>query len=131
MQWFKIIWQLPQTLVAGLVWLYLIITDAKIESATRSGKRIVFFSGIPEFGVSFGEICFLPVGCSNEDIQHEYGHSRQSLYLGPLYLLVVGLPSITCNILFRCFPTSTWQLHYYVRFPENWADKLGGVKRIG
>lgn len=58
---------------------------------------------------------------------HEYGHTFQSLLLGPLYLFAVGIPS------------SLWALHhrrhsaeyaakgvgYCSRYPENWAEALG------
>lgn len=61
-------------------------------------------------------------------IHHEYGHTRQSLYLGWLYLLIIGLPSITWAWLhssFKCFST----VSYYDFYTEKWADWLGGVKR--
>lgn len=29
-----------------------------------------------------------------ETLKHEYGHSIQSKILGPLYLIVIGLPSL-------------------------------------
>lgn len=35
----------------------------------------------------------------NHVLFHEYGHTLQSLLLGPLYLLVIGLPSfLWCNL---------------------------------
>ena len=36
----------------------------------------------------------LPVGVYRQLVVHEYGHTVQSLILGPLYLPVVGLPSV-------------------------------------
>lgn len=30
---------------------------------------------------------------SEKTIKHEYGHQLQSYILGPLYLLIIGLPS--------------------------------------
>lgn len=60
--------------------------------------------------------------------KHEYGHSKQSLYLGPLYLIVVGLPSITWAELYKNFKR---EISYYDVYPENWADKLGEVNRNG
>jgi hypothetical protein len=58
---------------------------------------------------------------------HEYGHCRQSLMLGWLYLPVVGLPSMIMNLLTRRGVLS--RDRYYLRWPENWADRLGGVVR--
>ena len=36
----------------------------------------------------------------NRTKKHEYGHSRQSLYLGPLYLIIIGLPSALFFIMY-------------------------------
>ena len=61
-------------------------------------------------------------------IKHEYGHFKQSLILGWLYLLVIGLPSfIWCN----CFDLYRLKndIDYSSFYTEKWADKLGGVKR--
>ncbi|MDD3946376.1 MAG: hypothetical protein PHI19_00865 [Clostridia bacterium] len=54
---------------------------------------------------------------------HEYGHTIQSLILGPLYFLVIGVPSfvwryLTNNIIFSDF-------EYYEFYPEGWANYLG------
>jgi hypothetical protein len=78
------------------------------------------------FSVSLGEYIFT---YSMEDITlaHEYGHSRQSRYLGPLYLLTVGAISVCWNLLARV--NSRIRRTYYRRWPETWADALGGVER--
>lgn len=59
-----------------------------------------------------------------KSIKHEYGHCIQSRILGPLYLIVIGLPSIMHAWLCRCKNHS-----YYDFYPEKWADKLAGIKR--
>jgi hypothetical protein len=48
--------------------------------------------------------------------------------LGWLYLPVVGLLSICWAGLYGTVVKPT-KNGYYKVFPENWADKLGGVKR--
>ena len=69
---------------------------------------------------------------SEDTVRHEYGHQKQSVYLGWLYLIVVGIPSVCGNIIDRVFHkewTSKERVRwYYSRFPENWADRLGGVE---
>ena len=70
-------------------------------------------------------------------IKHEQGHCRQSVMLGPLYLVVVGIPSALLNALTR-LQSSRYDLlkrigheaywNYYKVYPERWADRLGGVK---
>lgn len=57
---------------------------------------------------------------------HEYGHTVQSLILGPLYLPVIGLPSV---IWLRA-PRLARRRHnaassYYAFYTERWANHLG------
>lgn len=69
-----------------------------------------------------------------ETIKHEYGHQLQSYILGPLYILVIGLPSGLW-----CWFIQDWvnkirkkknkpELDYYWFYTESWANKLGKVK---
>ena len=59
---------------------------------------------------------------------HEYGHTIQSNFLGPLFLIIIGLPSI---IWAGCFDRyrRKHNISYYQFYTEKWADALGGVKR--
>jgi hypothetical protein len=60
---------------------------------------------------------------------HEYGHALQSVLLGPLYLIVVGIPSLSRVAYSKWYYKKSgrsWK-NYFKGFPENWADKLGGV----
>ena len=122
----KILWQLPQTLVGLLVYLVITITD-KTHSTHRDENVLWVYTKHP-IGVSFGTVIIVCRACSNITCQHEQGHSKQSLYLGWLYLLIVGFPSITFNIL------TQWNIlkreNYYKRFPENWADNIMKIKRL-
>ena len=57
---------------------------------------------------------------------HEYGHTIQSLILGPLYLIVVGIPSTLWGFL----PSFNRKrknegLSYFSFFTEKWANFLG------
>jgi len=64
-------------------------------------------------------------------VAHELGHTKQSRLLGPLYLPVVGLPSISraaYALVHREVTGKQWT-GYYEGYPENWADRLGGVCR--
>lgn len=63
----------------------------------------------------------------NRTKKHEYGHSRQSLYLGPLYLIVVGLPSLLWAGFIHNLVKK--EIGYYEVYPESWADELGEVNR--
>ena len=55
---------------------------------------------------------------------HEYGHTFQSLMLGPFYLLVVGIPSgVWCNF-FEGYRNRN-NVPYSRLFCESWANRLG------
>jgi len=59
---------------------------------------------------------------------HEFGHCVQSILLGPLYWLVVALPSILwCNLP----PVVRWRkekdVSYYTLYCEGWANVWGAA----
>ena len=57
---------------------------------------------------------------------HEYGHTIQSLMLGPLYLPVIALPSaLWCNLPVCKAHRSSKKVSYYSFYTERWADRLG------
>lgn len=57
---------------------------------------------------------------------HEYGHTVQSVILGPLYLIVIGLPSMLWCMLPVCRGYRKRNgVSYYVFYPERWANYLG------
>lgn len=71
---------------------------------------------------------------SNRLLVHEYGHTIQSLILGPLYLIVIGIPSTLWGFL-GAKKRKTEQIPYGAFFTEGWANRLGewvtGEKSIG
>lgn len=59
-------------------------------------------------------------------IKHECGHVKQSKMLGPLYLIVIGVPSILhawLNDYIECDEESGYS-HFYT---EKWVDKLMSI----
>ena len=116
--------QLPQNILGLLVLFF--INPMK---GTREFEYVSYSSGY--FGVSLGNYIIFGSGPGTEtSYKHEYGHHIQSLYLGWLYLFVIGIPSALGNIWDRIAHKNwtnmqrvTW---YYSRFPEKWAQKLGG-----
>lgn len=122
------IWQLPQNLLGLLVILF---TRARFNDISYLDDENFYLSKLCNFGVSLGE--YIIIGrragwyIHIKTVKHEYGHKKQSRMLGPLYLLVIGLPSLLGNIYSRIFyKSSEW---YYKQWQEAWADKLGGVER--
>lgn len=119
-----IVWQFPQFLLGLLVRL---LTGAKRDDKATSLYGVRVFRWGFNSGVSLsGYYIMVAREASQATVLHEKGHALQSLYLGPLYLLVVGIPSIIWASVHRVFKLKQ---SYYWFYTEAWADKLGGVKR--
>lgn len=136
MQSFKIpflfLWEFPQNLL-GVIVFAIMKYQGKVVRVEQTG--IKFLIETPKTGVSLGWIIFwTPSGnrfahLTNDCLLHELGHSRQSVLLGPLYLVIIGIPSLCRVIYSRWYYRKNhkkWE-NYFNGFPENWADKLGGV----
>lgn len=71
---------------------------------------------------------------SNRLLVHEYGHTIQSIILGPLYLIVIGIPSTLWGFL-GSKKRRDEQVPYGAFFTEKWANHLGeqvtGKESIG
>ena len=118
------LWQLPQNILAiilGIFW-------KEEKSLMYKGVKVIVNSKFPG-GISLGNYVFVHRFPSKPEswntVKHEWGHTRQSRIFGPLYLLIIGLPSILW--------AATWspksECSYYSFWTEKWADKLGGVDR--
>ena len=73
---------------------------------------------------SLGMFIFTSVPYDSFTLKHEYGHTIQSHILGPLWVFVIGLPSlIWCG----CFENyrRKHNISYYSFYTERWANKLG------
>lgn len=128
------IWQLPQNLLALILRVIYAWYFGKPFMAEYYDIKYWWF---PKWrcGVSLGNYVLLGTNYLNsmDTIAHEYGHTRQSRMLGPMYLLVIGLPSAMGNLWDRWFHRK-WSYKdcckwYYNQPWEKWADKLGGVER--
>jgi len=125
------IWQLPQHLlgmVLRVVFARRITTTIHMRDAsTGLDSRIYAIDGL-RGGISLGEFIMVPRGSGEKYLRHEIGHSYQSRWLGPLYLVLIGIPSILWSTL--CGPLRRRFGWSYFAFPtERWADHLGRVRR--
>lgn len=123
------VWQLPQHLLA-----LLLLKKFPYEKKHYYETSTIYVLKKGNFAVSLGEYILVDKSWlpGNHIIRHEYGHTKQSHMLGPLYLFIVGIPSAFQNKLGRILAkkgNNEYRKNYYNRFPENWADKLGGVDR--
>lgn len=127
------LWELPQN-VMGALFLAAQLALGGVRSLCFERERL-FIELRGDSAVSLGLFVFwishesrdIPVGPENR--AHEYGHSIQSRWLGPLYLPIVGVPSVSrvlYAIAYHRIHGRRWT-GYYDGFPEDWADRLGGV----
>ena len=84
----------------------------------------------PFGGVSLGIFIFVNGKKSDEWLHdtriHEYGHTIQSLVLGPVWPLVIALPSmIWCNFPPLCRYRKENDVSYYALYCEGWANVWG------
>ena len=127
------IWQLIQN-IAGL----LVINYYKPQRVHTLDNGVkIYYSHKMTGGLSLGNYCLVNTGHYRKDIneslkrdtvRHEaIGHTKQSRLLGPLYLLIVGIPSLIWAILYGPIIKPT-KHGYYKFYTEKWADSLAGVK---
>ena len=117
------IWQLPQHIIALIYFGYLVIMCKDLGVDSRY-KQATVIPCIMRGAVTLGNYVF--VGLNSEyrkTVKHELGHTIQSKILGPLYLIVIGIPSITYCSLRRIFP-SLRKKNYYNFYTEKWANNL-------
>lgn len=119
-------WEILQTIVGLIVWG---VNLKRVESVSHMGWAVVVRLNGIMWGVSLGRIIIVSDRSTEKTVMHELGHSKQSLMLGVLYLFIVGIPSGLRSLKFRRKTKDKKGRGYYEAFPENWADKLGGVKR--
>lgn len=109
------IWQFPQNLCALV---YMNRPFDRVDSPCRHYRRHGWSSS---GSVTLGEYIFTNARVSLSTIRHEYGHIVQSRILGPLYLLVIGLPSILHAAVHNRVCKGKEYNHFYT---ERWADSL-------
>ena len=119
------IWQLPQNLV-GLLMLAIVRPE---DIYDYEGEKLCYSYRRMRGGISLGKYIIVRSafrGMNDQTEKHELGHARQSRILGPLYLLVIGLPSLLWALWWR---ERDRGVSYYSFYTERWADTLGGVTR--
>ena len=123
MEILKYFWQLPQLIAALIYYWYLKRKDEILDTCTCQGA-IVFIKRKSCDSVTLGNHIFLSPRATDTTVRHEWGHTRQSLILGPLYLIVIGIPSIIWAETHRIIaPNKPYDWFY----TEAWANKLGDV----
>lgn len=128
-----LIWELPQNIVGAFLFTFLsVFSDTVIIDDDDS---LEMYSTLMRGAISLGVFRVYKYSYAANSSQyvrlcrmHEKGHRQQSKWLGPLYLIVIGLPSIIWATLHSFFKPIS-KIDYYWFYTEKWADRLGGVKR--
>lgn len=106
----KLIWELPSNIVAILLFFFLGVDRFDFDSK----KGIVIVTMSYQGGLTLG--CFIFVSKESYHlIQHEMGHIRQGWVTGPLYLLVIGLPSLVWCCIYK-YTGKTYDWFYTERW---------------
>ena len=132
---FFAVWEAPQNAL-GFLFLVLNRINGAVVDCSRERRRM--FIRLRNGAVSLGYFVFWSMESNDifyldeNNKFHEYGHSIQSRIFGPLYLLIIGLPSVFRVLYARRYfkKYKTRWPGYYAGFPENWADRLGNVHSI-
>lgn len=123
------VWQLPQNLL-GVIWKNIkkdsIIAPISNNDIESVGAKAYLIKA--RGAVTLGKYVFISHTYRDQGmiIKHECGHVKQSKMLGPLYLIVIGVPSILhawLNDYIGCDGESGYS-HFYT---EKWSDKLMNI----
>lgn len=116
-------WGLPVNLAGLLVFL---CCRGHSRSETFRNGIVTYLPG-DRGGLSLGIFIFLSVSDENERHSlriHEYGHTIQCLFLGPLYWIAVVLPSAVWFHFFADY-RKKHRVPYDAFYCEGWATALG------
>lgn len=114
------LWQFPQNLLA--ICIEGILCEAAYREGKIDGNTLIYNYVLPT--MSLGNYIFVNTMFSNTDIKHSHGHSKQSRILGPLYLVVIGIPSLLHLIVYNICSKIGFSWDYYKFYTELWANKL-------
>lgn len=112
--------------ICGAIFLGFLAAIGKISKVKRiegTGVLMVRLKGDKGWGLSLGMFAFVSSDFTGV-VVHEAGHSIQNIIFGPLFLVVVGIPSITRAALFNskwAFDNSSSWLYKWLRLDDYYA----------
>lgn len=128
-----LLWQCTYGIIQSLLGFFLLLIYIREKHYTFHGAVVTEWKH--GSSVSLGMFLFVStkykekaetIELYNRLVAHEYGHTIQSLVLGPLYLIVIGLPSLLWASIpaFRKMRRKR-QISYYSFYTESWANAWG------
>ncbi len=119
-------WGLSANIAGGLLFLIFRINGSMKEKYRLSIITYIDFKYLG--GFSLGIFIFINKNCRglmlSETKMHEYGHTIQSAVLGPLYWIIIAVPSVLWAQFFRNYRKKN-NIPYSWLYCESWADKWG------
>lgn len=125
-------WGIPQNIIGGVLFLACIKKKhARFMGAAVTTWHFPYSAGCGMF-IFINDFNHIPSTNPLKEkrrydlLVHEYGHTLQSLLLGPFYLPVIALPSIIWATLpFFQKLRKEKRISYYDFYCERWANHLG------
>lgn len=119
----QLTWGIIQNILGFFVYLFVRISDPKCLHC----RFFCSFACKWKLRSSMSLGMFLFIGEDNYRVLvHEYGHSIQSMILGPFYLPLIGIPSLIWAQTPRYKRKRRKGIYRYSSFyPERWANYLG------
>lgn len=114
------IWQFPQNILAlclESVFYAVSYRENKFNNITLIVNNVLLWT------LSLGDYMFIHRLSDIEDIKHEQGHHELSILLGPLYLVIIGIPRLLHYILYRVCNIFgiTWKYNrFYTEIMADW-----------
>jgi len=125
----QLTWGIIQNILGILLFVILTIIKPNRTRKYYHGAIISYW----RFSFSMGLGMFIFFGHSNQDeeyqkqvLVHEYGHTIQSIILGPLFFFLVAIPSTTLAFLpVFANKRKEGKADYFDLYCESWANTLG------
>lgn len=123
------LWQCTFGIVQTLIGFCVFLRYVRCKHECYHGAILTYHDG-DWGGVSLGTFIFVngnrPDVWTKDARVHEYGHTVQSLFTGPLYMLVIAIPSmIWCGSKKLHEKRMRGELNYYDLYCESGANTLG------
>jgi hypothetical protein len=117
-------WCLPQTLLGAGVGTWNALANKTIRAEHHRGHALVVVKNWTWLaGISLGRFVFVREDrCDGKTVNHEFAHVTQSYLFGPLYLLVIGVPSILLALRVAIQPS--FRKQYLTTWPESWTERI-------
>ncbi len=126
------IWQFTFALVQNIIGLIMLaVYKSKGAKSEWYHNALITYIDTKNFGgVSLGMFIFINAKREGDHLHdtkiHEYGHTVQSLLLGPVWLFVIAIPSmIWCNTPYFVKMRKLDNVSYYKAYCEGWANTCG------